>query len=113
VRSIRETAYVQAAHAIGARGPHVLRRHVVPNVIGILLVAAFLELPAIVLGEAFVSVLGLGLNPPTATWGTIAQEGIEDGRLWLVLLPSLALAVVAVAANAVADGLHDALDPRR
>jgi ABC-type dipeptide/oligopeptide/nickel transport system permease subunit len=113
VLSIRESDYVRAAHASGARGVRLLRRHVVPNVAGVLVVAAFLELPAIVLAEAFVSVLGLGVNPPTATWGTIAQDGMTSGRLWLVLLPSLALAVFAVVANVVADGLNDALDPRR
>ena len=66
-----------------------------------------------ILFEAFVSTLGLGLNPPAATWGNLAYEGIEDGRLWEVLLPSIAIAIFAIAANIVADGLDDSLDPRR
>ena len=91
----------------------MLVRHLVPNALGVLIVAALLELPAVILNEAFVSTLGLGLNPPAATWGNLAFEGIEDGRLWEVLLPSIAIAAFAITANIVADGLDDALDPRR
>ena len=91
----------------------IARRHIVPNALGIVVVAIFLELPAVILGEAFLAVLGLGPEPPTATWGNIALEGITFGRLWLVFLPCLAIAVLAVAASLLADGLGDALDPRR
>jgi ABC-type dipeptide/oligopeptide/nickel transport system permease subunit len=80
---------------------------------GILLVAVLLELPAILLAEALVSVLGLGVNPPQATWGTIAQDGQSFNRLYEVLLPSLAIAGFAVCVSFVADGVDDALDPRR
>jgi ABC-type dipeptide/oligopeptide/nickel transport system permease subunit len=111
--SLRQREFVRAAQAVGARRRHVLVRHLVPNALGVLIVAALLELPAVILNEAFVSTLGLGLNPPAATWGNLAYEGIEDGRLWEVLLPSIAIAMFAVAANVVADGLDDALDPRR
>src|SRR5207344_2049281 len=90
-----------------------LRRHIVPNAFGIILVAVFLELPAVVLGEAFLAVLGLGPEAPVPTWGNMALEGITFGRLWLVFLPSLAIAIFAVGANLLADGLGDALDPRR
>lgn len=113
VRSLRRREYVQAAQALGARRWDVARRHIVPNSLGIVIVAVFLELPGVVLGEAFLSVLGLGPEPPTATWGNIALEGIHFGRLWLVLLPSAAIALFAISANLLADGLHDALDPRR
>ncbi len=105
--------YVRAAQALGAGRAAVARRHIVPNALGIVVVAIFLELPAVILGEAFLAVLGLGPEPPTATWGNIALEGITFGRLWLVFLPSLAIAVLAVAASLMADGLGDALDPRR
>lgn len=113
VIGIRTTEYVRAAHALGARGPHLLVRHILPNTLAVLVVVVFLELPTVILGEAFVSVLGLGLNPPEASWGTIAQDGVESGRLWLVVLPSAAIAALAVSANVVADRLGDALDPRR
>ena len=111
--TLRRQQFVSAARALGAGRLQIALRHLAPNALGVLVVAVFLELPGVVLGEAFVSVLGLGVNPPDATWGNIAQEGIERGRLYLVVLPSAAIAVVAVAANLVADGLHDALDPRR
>jgi ABC-type dipeptide/oligopeptide/nickel transport system permease subunit len=113
IRTLRQQQFVHAARAIGAGWRQVTLKHLIPNALGVLVVAVFLELPGVVLGEAFVSVLGLGVNPPDASWGNIAQEGIERGRLYLVVLPSLAIGVLAVAASFVADGVHDALDPRR
>jgi ABC-type dipeptide/oligopeptide/nickel transport system permease subunit len=110
---LKRQDYIRAAQALGAGRGAVARRHIVPNSFGIVLVALFLELPAVILGEAFLAVLGLGPEAPTATWGNIALEGITFGRLWLVFLPSLAIAVFAIAANLLADGLGDALDPRR
>jgi oligopeptide transport system permease protein len=110
---LKRQDYVRAAQALGAGPAAVARRHIVPNALGIILVAVFLELPAVILGEAFLAVLGLGPEAPTPTWGNIALEGITFGRLWLVFLPSLALAIFAVGANLLADGLGDALDPRR
>jgi ABC-type dipeptide/oligopeptide/nickel transport system permease subunit len=110
---LKRQDYVRAAQALGAGRRAVARRHVVPNAFGIVLVALFLELPAVILGEAFLSVLGLGPEAPTPTWGNIALEGITFGRLWLVFLPSLAIAIFAVGANLLADGLGDTLDPRR
>jgi ABC-type dipeptide/oligopeptide/nickel transport system permease subunit len=109
----RRQEYVRAAQALGAGRAQIARRHVVPNALGIVVVAIFLELPAVILGEAFLAVLGLGPEAPTATWGNMALEGITFSRLWLVFLPSLAIAVLAVAASLFADGLGDALDPRR
>ena len=110
---LKRQDYVRAAQALGAGRQAVARRHIVPNAMGIVLVAAFLELPTVVLGEAFLAVLGLGPEKPTPTWGNMALEGITFGRLWLVFLPSLAIAVFAVGANLLADGIGDALDPRR
>jgi ABC-type dipeptide/oligopeptide/nickel transport system permease subunit len=105
--------YVRAAHALGASGAHVARRHLLPNSAGILLVAIFLELPTVILGEAFLSVLGLGPAAPTATWGNIAEEGLHFTRLWQMVLATTAIAGFALSANVFADGLHDALEPRR
>jgi oligopeptide transport system permease protein len=113
IRSVRTIDFYRAAEAIGARRARLLLRHVWPNVLGVLLVAVVLELPAILLGEAFVSVLGLGMAPPQATWGTIAQDGQTWGRLYEILLPSAAIVLFAVCAGFVADGVGDALDPRR
>ena len=113
VATIRQADYVRAARAVGARPTHVVLRHVLPNSVGILLVALFLELPGVILAESFVSVLGLGLAPPQASWGGIAQEGLERSETDMLVLASVAIAVFAVLANLVADGLQDALDPRR
>jgi ABC-type dipeptide/oligopeptide/nickel transport system permease subunit len=111
--SLREVEYVKAARALGSGGREIATRHLLPNSLGVLVVAVLLELPALILGEAFLSVLGLGLNPPTATWGNIAQEGEDRGDLSLVVMASVAIAIFAVCANLLADGLQDALDPRR
>ena len=110
---LKQQDYVRAARALGAGRGALARRHIVPNAFGVVLVALFLELPAVILGEAFLAVLGLGPAAPTATWGNIALEGITFGRLWLVFLPSLAIAILAVGASLLADGIGDTLDPRR
>lgn len=110
---LRTSEFVRAARAVGVGPVRLAVRYVAPGTIGIMFVAVLLELPALLLGEALVSALGLGPNPPAATWGTIAQDGIYHNELWVVLLPSLAITGFAVCASYVADGLQDALDPRR
>jgi len=81
---------------------------------GVLIIAAFLDLPAVVLGEAFLSFIGLGINPPTASWGSIAQDGRAAYVLHPLVLfvPCVAIATLVLCANFIADGLRDALDPR-
>jgi ABC-type dipeptide/oligopeptide/nickel transport system permease subunit len=105
--------YVLAARAIGASWPAIARRHLLPNSTGIILIALLLELPTVILGEAFISVLGLGPNPPTATWGNIAQDALHFSRAWEMLLASACIAAFALSANVLVDGIHDVLDPRR
>jgi ABC-type dipeptide/oligopeptide/nickel transport system permease subunit len=111
--SLKTRDYVKAAHAIGASWTHIARRHLVPNSAGIILIAVILEVPTVVLGEAFLAVLGLGPEPPAATWGNIAQEGLQFSRVWVMFVASAVLAVFALSANILVDGLHDVLDPRR
>jgi ABC-type dipeptide/oligopeptide/nickel transport system permease subunit len=113
VQALKTRDFVRAARAIGASWPQIARRHVVPNSTGILLVAVLLELPAVVLGEAFLAVLGLGPSPPTATWGNIAYDGWHFFRTWQMLVATAVIAAFALSANVLADALHDALDPRR
>ena len=113
VRALKSRDYVRAARAVGASWPQVARRHIIPNSTGIVLIAVLLELPAVVLGEAFLAVLGLGPSPPTATWGNLAFEGWHFFRTWQMLVASAAIATFALAANVLADAFHDALDPRR
>lgn len=111
--SLTTRDFVKASRALGAGWTQVVRRHLLPNSTGILLVALLLELPAVVLGEAFLSVLGLGPQPPTSTWGNIAYDGWTSARMWDVTVATLAITVFAVSANVVADGVADSLDPRR
>jgi ABC-type dipeptide/oligopeptide/nickel transport system permease subunit len=110
---LREAEYVRAAHSIGARRSRILLSHLLPNTLGILVVVVLLELPGVILGEAFLSVLGLGPNPPTPTWGNMAVEGIRFHRIWNVALPSAMIAIFAVLANLLADALQERIDPRR
>jgi oligopeptide transport system permease protein len=112
--TLKENDYVRAAHAVGARWYRVLFRHLLPNTLGIIIVFVFLELPGVVLGEAFLSFLGLGINPPKASWGTLAQDGYASyqSHPYIIVVPSLCIAWLILSAFFVADGLRDALDPR-
>jgi oligopeptide transport system permease protein len=112
--SLKENDYVRAAQAIGARSHRVLFRHLLPNTLGVVIVFVFLELPGVVLGEAFLSFLGLGINPPAASWGSLAQDGYQDYLYhpWMIVIPSVAIAWLILSAFFIADGLRDALDPR-
>jgi oligopeptide transport system permease protein len=114
IMTLKENDYVRAARAAGARGHRVLLRHLLPNTLGVLVIAIFLELPGVILGEAFLSFLGLGINPPDASWGSMAQDGRDAYRSHphIIIIPSLAIATLVLCANFVADGLRDALDPR-
>jgi oligopeptide transport system permease protein len=114
IMTLKENDYVCAARAIGARWYRILGRHLLPNTLGVLIIAIFLELPGVILGEAFLSFLGLGINPPDASWGSMAQEGHESYRAYphIIIVPSVAIATLVLCANFVADGLRDALDPR-
>jgi len=110
--SLRKQDYVHAARALGARRRQVLRRHLLPNSLGVLAVALLLELPTIVIGEAFLAVLGLGPQPPTATWGNIVDEGLHFGRVWQMTIATGMIVLFALAANVIVDALSEALDPR-
>ncbi|MDX6482010.1 MAG: oligopeptide transport system permease protein [Gaiellaceae bacterium] len=112
--SLKENDYVRAARAIGANWSRILFRHLLPNTLGVLLVFVFLELPGVVLGEAFLSYLGLGINPPAASWGSLAEDGKEQflSHPILIVIPGAAIAWLILSAFFIADGLRDALDPR-
>jgi len=107
---LKQTEYVNAARSLGAKRLHLLRKHIGPSTFGIVTIAVFLELPGLVLTEALVSALGLG--PSAATWGNIAWLGIQEGQLSHVVYVSMGLAIFAICANFIADGLQEALDPR-
>ena len=112
--TLKENDYVRAAHAVGARWLRILSRHLLPNTLGVLVIAVFLELPGVILGEAFLSFIGLGISPPDASWGSMAQDGYRAYRVapHIIIVPSIAIAWLILCANFIADGLRDALDPR-
>jgi oligopeptide transport system permease protein len=112
--TLKQNDYVRAANVVGARWHRVLTRHLLPNTLGVLVIAVFLELPGVILGEAFLSFIGLGIGPPSASWGSMAQEGFRVYRVFpiLIIIPSVAIATLILCANFIADGLRDALDPR-
>jgi oligopeptide transport system permease protein len=114
IMTLKQNDYVRAAHAVGARWYRVLGKHLLPNTLGILVIVMFLELPAVILGEAILSFIGLGIEAPKASWGSMAHEGREVYRVHphLIVIPSVAIATVVLCANFMADGFRDALDPR-
>jgi ABC-type dipeptide/oligopeptide/nickel transport system permease subunit len=114
VLALRETEYVGAARALGAPAPALLRRHILPNVVPGLVVYATLFMANAILLEAALSFLGLGVQPPTASWGLMVSTG-RDVLLvapHVATVPGLAIMVAVLAFNLVGDGLRDALDPR-
>ncbi|HTV40308.1 MAG TPA: ABC transporter permease [Candidatus Sulfotelmatobacter sp.] len=115
VLSLRTRQFVEASRALGA-GPHwVLARHIIPNTFGVVITYLALTMPAIILYESFLSYLGLGVEPPMASWGSLIAEGvgqINPVRIywWLIIFPSAILVTTLLALNFVGDGLRDAWD---
>ncbi len=112
--SLKENDYVRAANALGARWHRVLFRHLLPNTLGVIVIFVFLELPGVVLGEAFLSFIGLGIDPPDASWGSLAQDGYTyyQAEPHMIVIPSVMIGWLIISAFFIADGLRDALDPR-
>ena len=113
VLSLKQREFVDAARAMGAPATRILLRHVVPNTIGPIVVYLTLSIPAVMLHEAFLSFLGLGVQAPRASWGTLVLEGSKQMIYpWILLGPGLVMSVTIFALNFLGDGLRDALDPR-
>ena len=112
---VRDREYVVAARALGMSPWRVMLRHVTPNVVGPGLVNATLAIGNVILLEAGLSFLGIGVRPPTASWGSIIQDGAErvSDLWWLTVFPGLAIVITVFACNALGDALRDALDPRQ
>jgi oligopeptide transport system permease protein len=113
--SLREREFVEAARASGARPMKMLFGHILPNALGPVIVQATIGIPAAILFEATLSFLGLGVQPPTPSWGSMASDGVRSLRLapHIVLAPAIALSITLMAFNFLGDGLRDALDPRQ
>jgi oligopeptide transport system permease protein len=114
VLSLKHQTFVEAARALGADDGAIIFRHIVPNTLGPVIVYATLTVPAVILQEAFLSFLGLGVQPPAASWGTLVANGSQVVALfpWLVIFPGVALSLTLLGFNFLGDGLRDALDPQ-
>ena len=113
--SARQLDYVAAARALGASDFRIVARHLLPNVIAPVVVAATLAVGNVITLEAGLSYLGVGVAPPTASWGSIFNEGAESfpANWWVVLFPGIAIVVTVLAFNVLGDALRDVLDPRQ
>ena len=113
---VRELEYVQAMRALGARNARIIVRHVLPAVIAPVLIAATLGVAAAIMAEASLSFLGLGVQPPTPSWGAMIADGRDLSQLrgapWTSLFPGLAIGMTVLGFNLLGDALRDALDPR-
>jgi peptide/nickel transport system permease protein len=115
VLSMKELDYISASKSLGANDVRIFFRHLIPNTMGAIIVSATLGLAGAILSEAYVSFLGLGVQPPTASWGnmlTSAQSFIQRGAWWMWVFPSLFIIITILCINLVGDGLRDAFDPR-
>jgi peptide/nickel transport system permease protein len=115
VLSMKEMDYISASRSLGASDMRIFFRHLVPNTMGAIIVSSTLGLAGAVLSEAYVSFLGLGVQPPTASWGnmlTSAQSFIQRGAWWMWVFPSLFIILTILCINLIGDGLRDAYDPR-
>jgi oligopeptide transport system permease protein len=117
VLSLRSRQFVDASRVLGAGPVWILRRHIIPNVLGVVIVYLTLTVPAIILYESFLSYLGLGIQPPMASWGLLIAEGAEQINpiriyWWLIAFPGAVLVTTLLALNFLGDGLRDAWDVR-
>jgi len=117
VLSLRHDQFIEAARTVGASSWRIVFRHLVPNVLGVVIVYLTLTIPSVMLFEAFLSFLGLGVSPPDVSWGLLLNDGVEALSIvkvfwWVVVFPGGALAATLFALNFLGDGLRDALDPR-
>lgn len=114
ILSLKEREFIQATRALGLPHRRVIFRHILPNTLSPVIVAATLMIGDVILTEAVLSFLGLGVQPPTASWGNIINQGRDNllGAWWIATFPGLAIVITVVSYNLLGDGLRDALDPR-
>lgn len=115
VLQLKELEYVQASRIMGASTGWILRKHLIPNTMGPILVNLTLTVPTAIFAEATLSFLGLGIPPPMASWGTMASDALESllvGNAYQLFIPAFFISITMLAFNVLGDGLRDALDPR-
>ncbi|MFA6243637.1 MAG: ABC transporter permease subunit [Candidatus Hydrogenedentales bacterium] len=114
VISLMQKEFIEAAQVMGLRRRRIVLRHLIPNALGPIIVYTTLTIPQVMLLEAFVSFLGMGVQPPMSSWGLLIHDGanVIEEYPWMLLFPSLALSMTLFSLNFLGDGLRDALDPR-
>lgn len=114
VMSIRNQEFIEAAISMGLSKRQIIRRHVIPNVLGPIIVYTTLTIPNVILLESFLSFLGLGIQPPMSSWGLLISYGVEtmEEYPWLMIFPAITLSLTLFSLNFLGDGLRDALDPK-
>jgi len=114
VMQLKTQEFILAARVLGAPLSRIVFRHLIPNVLGVIIVTVTMNIPAIIFTEAFLSFIGIGLEPPLASWGVLISDGFRLMRVfaWNFWFPSIAISITTLAFNLLGDGLRDALDPR-
>ncbi len=114
VQALKQQEFVEAAISLGLSRGAIIVRHVIPNALGPLIVYTTLTIPSVMLLEAFISFLGLGIQPPASSWGSLISDGVEtmEEYPWLLIYPGVTLSITLFALNFLGDGLRDALDVR-
>ena len=112
--SLRKMEFVEAARAMGVSTPRIVLEHIVPNLLGLVLVYATVTVPSVILTESVLSFLGLGIQEPMTSWGVLIHDGAQmlESAPWLLIFPALLLSLTLYSFNYLGDGLRDALDPR-
>ena len=112
--SLRKMEFVEAARAMGVSTPRIVIEHIVPNLLGLVLVYATVTVPSVILTESVLSFLGLGIQEPMTSWGVLIHDGAQmlDSASWLLIFPALMLSLTLYSFNYLGDGLRDALDPK-
>lgn len=112
--SLRKMEFVEAARAMGVSTPRIVFEHIVPNLLGLVLVYATVTVPSVILTESVLSFLGLGIQEPMTSWGVLIHDGAQmlESAPWLLIFPALLLSLTLYSFNYLGDGLRDALDPK-
>ena len=112
--SLKNQEFIEAARAGGVTTAHIIRRHIVPNLLGVVAVYVTLTIPQVILVESFLSFLGLGVQEPMTSWGALVNEGAQEmeNAPWMLIFPAIFLTITLFCFNFLGDGLRDALDPR-
>lgn len=112
--SLKNTEFIEAARACGVGDWAIIRRHIIPNLLGVVIVYVTLTIPQVILIESFLSFLGLGVQEPMSSWGALVSDGAQDmeSAPWTLIVPSVFLTVTLYCFNYIGDGLRDALDPK-